>query len=107
MAKEEHPAQKGVDHRRSVMEKQNDEYYARSAASRPTPTQEENDRAKVGMPVDPEPDGSEPEHVAVKRVMESRMPGGSPYDTRAMGTGTVVTPAPKPQPQPAPHKPKE
>lgn len=105
MAKEEHPAQKGVDDRRKVMEQQNDEYYTRSAASKPTPTQAENDAAKVGMPVEPEPDGSEPDHVAVRRTMESRMPGGSPYDTRSM---EAHRPAPQPQrpaPAPAPKKP--
>lgn len=43
---------------------------------RPTPTQEENDRARLGL-LDPnakkEPDGGEPERVAQQRVLEARM----------------------------------
>jgi hypothetical protein len=63
------------------------EYYARSEAAKPTPTPEEADRAKLGLPVELEDDGSEPEEVAQKRVMESRIPGNNPYDTRALSSG--------------------
>lgn len=102
MAKDQHPAQAGVDHRRKAMEDQNAEYYRREAAARPTPSQAENDAAKVGMPVELEPDGSDPEHVTVRRVMESRIPGANPYDTRSMDAqrpASAPAPAPKPQPK--------
>jgi hypothetical protein len=99
--KEAHPAQAGLDHREKVKQQQNDEYYKREAAAKPTPTQEELDMAKVGIPVEPEPDGSDPEHVTVRRVMESRIPGANPYDTRSMDQ-RPASPAPAPAPKPAP-----
>lgn len=78
------PATKGVEDRAKAMEEQNAEYYARSEAAKPTPTQREADLAKVGaLDIDDkEPDGSEPEEVAVRRALESRVPGNNPYETR-------------------------
>lgn len=87
MARKDHPAAKAVSERRKAMDEQNADYYAREAAARPTPTQEENDLAKVGALNldDKEPDGAEPEADALRRTMEGRLPGGSPYDTRSLG----------------------
>jgi len=99
MAKDAHPAQAGLDHREKVKNEQVADYYARSEAAKPTPTPEEIDRAKLGMPVDEkEPDGSPPEHETVRRVMESRIPGANPYDVRDM---SAPRPAPAPAPKPA------
>jgi coenzyme F420-reducing hydrogenase gamma subunit len=100
MAKNEHPAQAGMDHRAQVMKEQNTAYYKRSEAARPTPTQEEADRATLGIPVDLEPDGSPPEEESVRKVMESRIPGNNPYDTRSMDAPKPAASAPAPKPQP-------
>ena len=77
-------AVKGVDEREDVKQSSVDDYYARSEAAQPTPTQRENDLAKVGALNidDKEDDGSEPEGDAVRRIMESRIPGNNPYETR-------------------------
>jgi hypothetical protein len=93
MAREDNTAAQGVADRRKTMEKQNAEYYERQEAMRPTPTQEENDLAKVGaLDIDSkEPDGSEPEEEAVRRTMSARLPGNNPYQNRAM-SGDEVSP---------------
>jgi hypothetical protein len=61
-----------------------DEFYAREAAAKPTPTQAENDLAKVGaLNIDEkEDDGSEWESDAQARVMEQRV--NNPYVTADM-----------------------
>lgn len=77
--------EKEIAHRESAKQKGVEEYYARSEAAKPTPTPQEADRAKLGLPVDePEHDGSEPDEVMQRRVIESRVPGANPYDTRAL-----------------------
>lgn len=74
-----------IAHREEAQRKTVDEYYARSEAAKPTPTPRESDRAKLGLPVnEPEHDGSEPEEVVQRRVLEGRIPGNNPYDTRAV-----------------------
>jgi hypothetical protein len=87
-------ARDGVKARREAAESMNAEYYAREAAAKPTPTQEENDLAKVGaLDIDDkEDDGSEPEGEAVRRVMESRIPGNNPYETRDASLDTARRP---------------
>jgi hypothetical protein len=84
MAKNEHPAVAGVKTRQKAMEEQNAAFYEREANVRPTPTQEENDLARVGaLNVDKkEDDGSEWETDAHRRVMEGKI--DNPYDTRSM-----------------------
>jgi hypothetical protein len=84
---------KAVSDARAVMEKQNAEYYAREAAARPTPTQEENDLARVGaLDIDRKAeDGSEAEVDALRRQAESRLPGGGAYDTRIIDTSASAT----------------
>lgn len=75
-------AVKGVNEREAAKQSAVDEYYARAESAQPTPTQEENDLRKVGAAVDLEDDGSEPEGDSVRRIMESRIPGNNPYETR-------------------------
>jgi hypothetical protein len=61
------------------------EYYERESGLRPTPTQAENDLARVGA-LDhdaKEDDGSEWEADAQARLMQSDLAGG-PYATRAL-----------------------
>jgi hypothetical protein len=85
MAKEaEHPAKAGVDEREAVRAAQVEEFYAREANAKPTPTQAENDLAKVGaLNIDEkEDDGSEWESDAQQRVMEERV--NNPYVTSDM-----------------------
>lgn len=75
-----------VDARLSAKDQQVQENEAREAASRPTPTQRENDLARVGaLDLDnKEDDGSEPEVEVQKRAMESRSGINNPYTTREM-----------------------
>lgn len=78
--------EKEIAHREEAKRKSVDEYYARSDEAKPTPSQSESDRAKLGLPVELEHDGSEPEEVVQRRVLESRLPGANPYDTRHLTT---------------------
>lgn len=67
--KSQKAATEGVDKRTEEMKKANEEFYARGAASKPTPTQRENDLAKVGaLNIDEkEDDGSGPDLQPVMR----------------------------------------
>jgi hypothetical protein len=78
------PREQEIAHREKAKQDSVNEYYARSEAAKPTPTQEETDRAKLGLPVELEQDGSDPEEVTQRRVLESRIPGANPYDTRSL-----------------------
>jgi hypothetical protein len=79
------PREKEIAHREAAKNKSVEEYYARSEAAKPTPTPAEVDAAKMGLNVDDkEPDGSDPEEVTQRRVLESRIPGANPYDTRSL-----------------------
>lgn len=81
MAKD--PREKGVDEREKAKQDSVDEYYAREAEAQPTPTQKENDLAKVGVDVaKKEDDGSEKEVDAQRRVMEAKL--DNPYATRVV-----------------------
>lgn len=84
MAKTEHPAIAGVNARQKAKEEQNADFYKREASLQPTPTQAENDLARVGaLDVDKkEDDGSEWETDAQRRVMEGKI--DNPYDTRSL-----------------------
>lgn len=86
MARKSNPATKAVEEQRKRTEDANRETEERMANSRPTPTQEENDLAKVGaLDIDnKEEDGSEDEVTMRRRVMEGNLstPMGS-YSTRA------------------------
>lgn len=74
----------GVDERLKAKEKQVQENQERQDALQPTPTQRENDLARVGaLNIDEkEDDGSEWEDEHHTRVMTERLPGNSPYATR-------------------------
>jgi len=80
----EHPALRGVDAREAAKNTQVEEYYAAQEGLQPTPTQRENDLAKVGAHDldNKEDDGSEWEDDAHTRVMTARLPQNNPYDTR-------------------------
>jgi len=74
---DENPAVKGVDDRAKAQEEANAEAQRRSDEAKPTPTQRENDLAKVGVVVEEkEDDGSAPEQ---KQVSPD---GAVPYQTR-------------------------
>ena len=89
MAEVNKEAAKGVKARSEVKDKQVKEYYERDAKNVPTPTQAENDLAKVGVHVEHEQaKGTETDEEYQRRAMEGRLPGSNPYDTReARGIG--------------------
>lgn len=92
MARDDNPAVRDVEARAKAKEDQVADYYARQEGLQPTPTQAEIDRAKVGaMSVEEldskEDDGSEWETDGVRRVMEAKLPGNNPYETRAVDSG--------------------
>ena len=69
--------------RRDEQNKSNQEAMKRMDSSQPTPTQEENDLAKLGVMVDEkEPDGSGPT-IIVKTIVANE-PLGSTYETRSV-----------------------
>jgi len=72
-------ATEGVDHRAAVTQKRTADYYEKSAASKPTPTQRENDLARVGaLDIDSkEDDGSGPNMVPVTVMVPE---GGPEHD---------------------------
>jgi hypothetical protein len=74
---------KGVEDRAAAMEASNREAMKRMDATKPTPTQRENDLAKVGaLNIDEKEDhGAEDEQVAIRRTMEAKL-SGEPYATR-------------------------
>jgi hypothetical protein len=64
-------------------EASNREYEEKHGASKPTPTQEENDRIKAGeFVMDKEEDGSPKEEEVKTRSVEAHKPSGG-YATRA------------------------
>jgi len=77
-------ATEGVDKRTEEMKKANEEFYARGAASKPTPTQRENDLAKVGaLNIDEkEDDGSGPDLQLVMRREAVSGDDAAKYKTR-------------------------
>src|SRR5215207_1188682 len=85
-------ATEGVEHRRRVQQEQVADFYARMEGLQPTPTQEENDRAKVGALSleeldNKEDDGSEWQDEGTRRVLEAKLPGNNPYETRDVDAG--------------------
>lgn len=64
--------EKDMETRRKTIAERNAEAEKRMSESTPTPTQDENDRAAVGMPTELEPDGSPSEaDEAVRRAGET------------------------------------
>ena len=86
-------AAKGVDHRLKVKDQQVAEAHERQESSQPTPTQRENDLARVGaLDIDAkEDDGSEWETDSVRRQLESKIPGNDPYQTRDMSSESTAS----------------
>lgn len=78
-------AEKLVDERLDARNRSVTEYYEQSARTKPTPTQREADLMKLGIPVEPEPDGGESDEEFQRRNLESRLPHNNPYETRAAG----------------------
>jgi hypothetical protein len=86
MAKElrktkDHPDVKAMEEQRDERTRLNEEAMERMDSSQPTPTQEENDLARLGVQVDEkEPDGSGP--TIITRTIVANTPLG--YDTRSV-----------------------
>ena len=98
MAKSDDPRVDEVRARMAARDKSVEDFYAQQEGLRPTPTQEENDLAKVGAmtPDDPkEDDGSDWEIDHQRKIMEARVPGNNPYDTRAFESGPEGADAPR------------
>lgn len=72
-----------LDEQRAVIDKRNAEAEERMAKSKPTPTQRENDLARLGVLVDKEPDGTPEEDPTVTKAMEPAPPDPA-YVTRSM-----------------------
>ena len=77
----DHPDVQAMYKQREEINKSNEEAMARMESTQPTPTQEENDLAKLGIQVDEkEPDGSGP--TVIRKTVVANVPLG--YDTKAM-----------------------
>lgn len=75
-------AEEEVGESRARMRASNEEAERRMSSSQPTPTQEENDLAKLGVPLPEKEDhGGENEEEVVDRVMKSKTRGFT-YETR-------------------------
>jgi hypothetical protein len=79
-------ARKQATETRAEVDKRTKETMERMAKSKPTPTQEENDLAKLGVHVpDKEDDGSGPDpstNLVQQRHSEAKPAGGGGYQTR-------------------------
>jgi len=75
-------AVEGVDARLKVKDDQVQAKAEREANLQPTPTQRENDLARVGaLDIDDkEDDGSEADAENVNRVLAAKLPGANPYE---------------------------
>jgi hypothetical protein len=71
-------AERFLSEQRAAQQKSVEETEARMNSSRPTPTQEENDRAKLGLEVELEPDGSEPDPNNQSVVGNTNAPAQAP-----------------------------
>ena len=70
-----------LQEQREMRDRANEEAMERMDSAQPTPTQEENDLAKLGIQVDEkEPDGSGP--TVITRTVVANVPHG--YDTRSI-----------------------
>ena len=89
MAKEprktkDHPDVKAMQEQRDEQNKANQEAMKRMDSMQPTPTQEENDLAKLGVLVDEkEPDGSGPT-IITKTLVANEPLGSTAYQTRSV-----------------------
>ena len=75
---------KAMQDQRERVNKANEEAMKRVAESRPTPTQEENDLARMGIHVETKEDDKSGENVIVEKTLVAGQPvGPHGYDTRA------------------------
>jgi len=82
--KQDDPARKAMQEQRERVNKANEEAMKRVAESRPTPTQEENDLARIGIHVETKEDDKSGENVVVEKTLIAGQPTGPHgYDTRA------------------------
>lgn len=86
-------AERLVDDALDARDQVNEEAERLSSAVKPTPTQRECDLMRLGVAVDEkEPSGAPPDAEHQRRVMEARLPGNNPYETRGGGGGTAEQP---------------
>jgi len=79
----DHPSVKAMESQRDERKKANEEAMKRMESSQPTPTQEENDLAKLGVAVEEkQADGTGPT-VITKNVTANEPLGAHGYDTRS------------------------
>ena len=77
-------ARKAMEEHRERVNKSNEEAMKRVAESRPTPTQEENDLARIGVHVEKKEDDKSGENVVVEKTLVAGQPvGPHGYETRA------------------------
>src|SRR5262245_39530198 len=86
----DNPAHKALEEQAAAQEKSNAEAMKRMDSSQPTPTQAENDLAKLGVAVDEKEDDGSGETVIERRVV-ANVPLG--YETRSVSaTPAAVKP---------------
>jgi transcription elongation GreA/GreB family factor len=79
----DHPAVKAMQAQREDRAKANEEAMKRMDSSQPTPTQEENDLAKLGVVVEEKEDDKSGETVITKTIVANQPLGPHGYETRA------------------------
>jgi hypothetical protein len=77
-------ARKAVQEQREERAKATAEAVKRMESTQPTPTQEENDLAKVGVMVDEKEDDGSGETVIERRIVANQPLGPQGYETRGM-----------------------
>jgi hypothetical protein len=88
MAKEprkgkDHPDAKAMQAQREERAKVTAEAVKRMESSQPTPTQEENDLAKIGIAVDEKEDDGSGETVITRTIVANKPLGPHGYETRS------------------------
>src|SRR5262245_15107636 len=81
--KAQEEARKAMEANREERAKVMAEAVKRMESSQPTPTQEENDLAKLGITVDEKQDDGSGETVIEKRIVANQPLGPGGYETRA------------------------
>jgi hypothetical protein len=89
--KAQEEARKAMQEQREERAKLTAEAVSRMESTQPTPTQEENDLAKLGIAVDEKEDDGSGETVIEKRIVANQPLGPGGYETRA------ATPKDKPK----------
>src|SRR5262245_42390136 len=100
--KAQEEARKAVQEQREERAKAMAEAVKRMESTQPTPTQEENDLAKVGVVVDEEEDDGSGETVIEKRIVANQPLGPGGYETRSARAKKAEPTAPRSAPFPRP-----